>query len=506
MQSLLFANAVIKGFDNSSWQNVFTHFKLKTYELLHYERDIEVLYKLGYLARSHQSRHDERNLRFTLPKEILKSISQNNELLIKPQVPVCLIDVLGEFDQLSDEKDDRILDHYDFLEEFDNLLEQNSRLPFIQWMKGFKLDFFEMYYLMDSIWDCLNNNSNDFVTGVDCTVKDYFESKSKIIEITQAISTGNFKLIKLGLIEISMGEFNNHLRSKITEQVVDFLKEKEELTINQANKNGANIIDADSLHYKALFYNPEEEKLINMIGKMLDPAEFDSLQMRLMKKGMPIGFCTLLYGLPGTGKTESVYQLAKATGRSIYKVDISETKSMWFGESQKLVKDIFTQYKILMKKEKLCPILLFNEADGLISKRKAVNSSNVASTENAIQNILLEEMESFEGILFATTNLIENIDNAFERRFLFKVRFDKSTVENGARIWQNKLDFLNQEEAISLASQFDFSGGEMENIARKCLMEEVLLGAKPTITSVRALCENEKWGSEKTRQGIGFRL
>src|SRR5690606_17096928 len=291
---------------------------------------------------------------------------------------------------------------------------------------------------------------------------------------------------------------------RITEQVVDFLKENEEITINQANKKGANIIDADSLQYKALFYNPEEEKSINTISKMLEPAEFDSLQKRLMKKAMPIGFCTLLYGLPGTGKTESVYQLAKATGRSIYKVDISETKSMWFGESQKLVKDIFTQYKTLVKKEKICPILLFNEADGLISKRKAVNSSNVASTENAIQNILLEEMESFEGILFATTNLIENIDDAFERRFLFKVRFDKSTVENAARIWQHKLDFLNQEDAILLASQFDFSGGEMENIARKCLMEEVLLGAKPTITSVRALCENEKWGSGKTRQGIGF--
>src|SRR5690606_36201500 len=248
------------------------------------------------------------------------------------------------------------------------------------------------------------------------------------------------------------------------------------------------------------------ERSINTISKMLEPTEFDSLQKRLMKKAMPIGFCTLLYGLPGTGKTESVYQLAKATGRSIYKVDISETKSMWFGESQKLVKDIFTQYKILMKKEKLCPILLFNEADGLISKRKAVNSCNVASTENAIQNILLEEMEIIEGILFATTILIENIVDAFERSFLFKVKFDKSTVENAARIWQNKLDFLNQEDAISLASQFDFSGGEMENIARKCLMEEVLLGKMPSMKQVLSLCENEKWGDKKAGQGIGFKL
>ena len=67
---------------------------------------------------------------------------------------------------------------------------------------------------------------------------------------------------------------------------------------------------------------------------------------------------------------------------------------------------------------KVKPILLFNEADAVFSKRKDVNNGNVAQTENAIQNIILEEMENLDGILIATTNLADNLDGAFERRFV----------------------------------------------------------------------------------------
>lgn len=147
---------------------------------------------------------------------------------------------------------------------------------------------------------------------------------------------------------------------------------------------------------------------------------------------------------------------------------------MWFGESQKLVKKIFDNYKLMQEKEKQWPILLFNEADGLIGKRSTHANSSVSNTENAIQNILLDELENFEGIFMATTNLVKNMDEAFERRFLYKVQFKKPKKENAAKIWHHKLSFLNEKECIELALQFEFSGGEMENIARKCVMYKIL--------------------------------
>ena len=198
-------------------------------------------------------------------------------------------------------------------------------------------------------------------------------------------------------------------------------------------------------------------------------------------------------------------QMARATGRDIVHVDISATKTCWFGESEKLIKEVFTQYKRLCEKSKVKPILLFNEADAVFSKRKDSNSSSVAQTENAIQNIILEEMERLDGILVATTNLADNLDKAFERRFLFKVRFGQPSVRAKAQIWKDKLPQLDEGEAASLAARFDLSGGEIENIARKALMEEVINGVRPTTESLARLCHEEKIGKNGgNAKKIGF--
>jgi SpoVK/Ycf46/Vps4 family AAA+-type ATPase len=219
---------------------------------------------------------------------------------------------------------------------------------------------------------------------------------------------------------------------------------------------------------------------------------------------MTTGITALMYGAPGTGKTESVYQLAKKYNRPVFKVEISETKSMWFGESQKLVKKIFTDYYAFKKTLQVCPILLFNEADAIIGKRKSAGSSTVSDTENAIQNVLLEELENFDGILFATSNLVANLDSAFERRFLFKVKFENPSPVNAAKIWRNKLPLLSSKEALQLASQFSYSGGEMENVARKSLMDEIVFGTKPNFERILSFCENEKWSGGINGTRIGF--
>ncbi len=150
---------------------------------------------------------------------------------------------------------------------------------------------------------------------------------------------------------------------------------------------------------------------------------------RLEENGLPKGMAVLLYGSPGTGKTETAMQWARKCGRDILPVDISRAKSMWYGEIQKQVKSIFTKYKNLCRESEKKPILLFNEADALFSTRQTLNGSDnggsVHQTENAIQNIIQEEMEKMDGIMIATTNLEGNLDGAFERRFLYKIHYDK---------------------------------------------------------------------------------
>ncbi len=270
----------------------------------------------------------------------------------------------------------------------------------------------------------------------------------------------------------------------------------------ESNKN---LLACDKIVEKQLFFSPQLEKQLSLLRNSLSQEYYKGLCERLETNNLPKGMAVLLYGKPGTGKTESVMQIAKATGRDIMHVDISATKSCWFGESEKLIKKVFTDYRRICDKSKVKPILLFNEADAIFSTRKDITGSDrgVGQTENAIQNIILEEMENLDGILIATTNLADNLDKAFERRFLFKIYFDLPTIEAKTNIWKDKLPTLSTEEATTLASTFEFSGGQIDNIVRKSLIQEVISGNKPTLNDLITMCSEEKISKNGVRK-MGF--
>lgn len=253
---------------------------------------------------------------------------------------------------------------------------------------------------------------------------------------------------------------------------------------------------------RKLFFGKDLQAQLDLLQNSLEETHYSQLRGRLEEKGMQKGIAALLYGPPGTGKTESVMQMAKATGRAIYHVDISSTKSCWFGESEKLIKEVFKKYEDVCENSERRPILLFNEADGIFSKRKDSDSSNVAQTENTIQNIILEEMERLDGILIATTNMAGNLDGAFERRFLFKIKFDSPVAEARKSIWLSKLPSLTDIDAGDLAAAFTFSGGEIDNIVRKATIMEVLDGRMPELPEIKRLCREEKMHDKGAR--IGF--
>ena len=134
-----------------------------------------------------------------------------------------------------------------------------------------------------------------------------------------------------------------------------------------------------------------------------------------------------------------------------------------------------------------------------------VSHSNTTQMENAMQNIILEEMEKLEGILIATTNLTDNLDPAFERRFLFKIRFENPSLEAKKAIWKNKMSYLSSSQVEKLAGAFNFSGGEIENIVRKAQMKEIVSGQRPAFNEIEEMCRNEKLVSNTARP-MGFAL
>jgi SpoVK/Ycf46/Vps4 family AAA+-type ATPase len=268
------------------------------------------------------------------------------------------------------------------------------------------------------------------------------------------------------------------------------------------SKNKKGLIRHDSITSKKLFYNEREQSQITQLAALLQEDHFKAVQKRLEDSGMRKGFACLFHGAPGTGKTETVYQIARTTGRDILMVDISETKSCWFGESEKKIKEIFERYRAFVKTHQTMPILLFNEADAVIGKRKDISNSNLAQTENAMQNIILQEMENLDGIMIATTNLTQNLDKAFERRFLYKIEFEKPSIEAKRSIWQSIIPTLTDADAATLAGRYDFSGGQIENIARKCTVDSIISGSEPDLEKLEFHCKNELL--TKDHRPIGF--
>lgn len=113
-------------------------------------------------------------------------------------------------------------------------------------------------------------------------------------------------------------------------------------------------------------------------------------------------------------------------------------------------------------------------------------------------------METLDGILIATTNLVDNLDKAFERRFLFKIRFNKPSVEAKRNIWLDKLPVLTDEQATRLAATYNFSGGEIDNIVRKVTLTEVVDGTAPSWENLIRICNEEKIGRGGSSGKIGF--
>ena len=328
-------------------------------------------------------------------------------------------------------------------------------------------------------------------------------SKSNMLD--RNLKQGRTPLHREGLVCFSSNEeFMNTDSLSLT----DTVKENffTEYTIEEEKvKDNPDVKLCSSITSKKLFFNDREEEQFNRLAQILKEDNLKGVKARLAEKGMRTGICVLMHGAAGTGKTESCYQLARMTGRDIFAVDVAKLKNKWVGDSEKSVRSAFRYYRQLVSSRELAPILLFNEADAIFGVRKKGAEDSVDKMNNAIQNIILQEMETLDGILIATTNLGEtNFDSAFERRFLFKIRFDVPGEKPRTLIWKSMLPELSDEEAANLAHAYAFSGGHIENIARKSTIEYILAGTMPTVSQLTKFCGEETIAEKKQRARIGF--
>lgn len=268
------------------------------------------------------------------------------------------------------------------------------------------------------------------------------------------------------------------------------------------------LISWETIKDQELFYNKKEGEAVERLASLLQEDNFKAVQERLEAQGMPKGFSCVFHGCAGSGKTATLKALARRTQRDLFWVDLSSIKSKWVGESEKQVKALFDAYRNLVRTSERAPILAVNEADAIFTKRITNVEQSVDQMNNAITDIILNELENLDGILIATTNLVGNMmdgkDNAMERRFLFKVEFNAPDEGVREKIWKSKLPHLEDSEVKALASEFKLSGGSIDNVARKSVVDYVLGGAHADLTSLKKYCGEESVSKKKETKRIGF--
>lgn len=224
-----------------------------------------------------------------------------------------------------------------------------------------------------------------------------------------------------------------------------------------------------------LYYNESTQNMHEIWKNLLKPEGFKRFSKLTKERNELSGITILLSGPPGTGKTELCRQIAKDTGRDLLLFEVSQGRDKFFGESEKIIKGIFTTYRDLVRENENFPILLFNEGDSIFQKRKEGNST-AAQTENIIQTILLNELEVFEGILMVTTNIPDSFDPAFDRRFLFKQKIELPNLLVREQLLEHHFPNLPGQLLAHLAHSYEFSAAELINFKRQVSIQ--LLSSK----------------------------
>ena len=468
--------------------------------IMRYSEDLTQLVHRRYLFH----RNQYGTIGLSLTKKAGNALTEGHGLREVSMANLSPNDFMKTVNELYEEFiDKRHLLPDEFNQELQILIDGNRKLPIVKAIETLELDYesivFLLYFCKRLVYESQPNVCLDTLSELveDFTTHGWAFAKGKHVLVKKKLvqPSGDEQLMR------DMFTLTTYAKKKLLKDY-DIVEEQQE----EVDCSRFKVVKAKDIKEKHLFYSEQNQKELEVISELLSEAKWHEVRNNLKENGMRQGFNCLFHGAPGTGKTETVLQLARKTGRDIMQVDISTVRDKWFGETEKIVKDIFVQYGKLVKQSKRTPILLFNEADAILSVRSDLsNSHSTDKTENAIQNILLQEMENLDGIMIATTNLADNFDKAFERRFIYKVRFEQPSVEAKTFIWKSQLNDLEETDAASLARSYDFSGGQIENVARKVFVEKLLFSKKIGITRLVELCEEEKLDKECSRKAIGFR-
>ena len=495
-QAVLFCVCMEKGPRRVEYDDLASYLDINKISALGFASDIDALVRRRLLKYRDVKDEDD----FDIPTAVIRCLKHNEVYQMPRRTGLDCAEMFELLDQWFEDLNDDAVSPRELQEEIQQLFEENKQIGFVRKLREYYLQEHEETMVTFFCHCLVNKDDNDIRFG---QLEELYDTKADFNRAKTSLRSGEHCLMRKKLIEHRCEDgIAATSRFCLTEEAKRNLLA--EMKINTAEEKLADVIMSRDLTEKKMFYVKENEQQVSELQSFLMPGKYNEIHRRMQQTGFRTGFACLFYGGPGTGKTETAYQLARQTGRDIMVVDVPQIKSKWVGDSEKNIKALFDRYREQVKRAKLTPILLFNEADAIIGIRKQGAQNAVDKMENSIQNIILQEMEQLDGIMIATTNLTQNLDTAFERRFLYKIKFEKPTEEARAHIWHSMIPDLSEHDIHALASKYDFSGGQIENIARHYAISVILHGTSGDVLPMLIRhCDNERLDGARSSK-IGF--
>jgi hypothetical protein len=494
-QAALFCVCLGIGTRRITLGDISSHLDVSFIRILSIKDDLVALVHAGYLKCRNA---DEDS--FEVPGEVVTALENGRVPERVSQKGLSGRELLARVDELLRGYDEGAIGREGLVDEVKSLFSDNKNLSFVRALTGLEIPFVPDGIILIILCVFLVSRKEEEVEFQ--KLRPAFDGVRQFFEEKNGMLGGGHGLLRQGLVETMVKNGGDSLRIRLAAKARALLLPDFDISRKERRFDG--LIKHESLTEKTLFYTEKTASQVEDLVSALTQDKHEKIMERLERLGYRKGLACIMHGAPGTGKTETCKQVARKTGRDIMKVNISEIKSKWVGESERNIKAVFDRYRMIVRNSKLAPILLFNEADAIFGIRMQGASMEVDKMEGAIQNIILQEMEDLEGILIATTNLTDNLDKAFERRFLYKICFEQPDASVREKIWHTMLPTLSAEECATLASSYYFSGGEIENVARKCEIDSVLHGdGHVCMETLKAFCDEERL-AEGGRRRIGF--
>jgi len=328
----------------------------------------------------------------------------------------------------------------------------------------------------------------------------------------RAFLDDNSKLVSEGILDYDelIGPFGGFNRIYfINEDILNSLiHPKKKLKIDHIVKNTLFDFIEPTTNLEDVVLNEKVQQTITTILKQNNKKVLKLLKEWGIKQNDDINFKVIFYGYPGTGKTLTALSIAKELNKPVLSLDASKILSMYVGESEKNVRRMFDEYYEISEKIKTKPVLLLNEADQFLSTRTTASFSSADKMHNQMQNIFLEQLEKFDGILIATTNLLETLDKAFSRRFDYKIKFEKPSFNERKKLWELKLPKNAEFEEnfnIKELAKYDLTGAQIELIVKNTALK-VAIRKKPIFKMKDFIDEinKEKLNAFDSDKEVGF--